>query len=73
MLIDVRVIPNAKKTAITQEEGRLKVYLTARPIEGKANKALIDVLSDHFDVPRSCIKIIRGDRTRDKVVEVSER
>jgi uncharacterized protein (TIGR00251 family) len=73
MLIDVRVIPNAKKTAITQEEGRLKVYLTARPIEGKANKALLDALSDHFDVPRSRIKIIRGDRTRDKVVEVSER
>ena len=70
MRLSVRVIPNAKQNRIVEEEGRFKVYLTAPPIEGKANKALIEFISEHFSVKKSKIKIIRGEKSREKVLEI---
>jgi hypothetical protein len=66
--MNVKVIPNAKQNKIVEETGRLKVYLTAPPIEGKANQALIELLMEHFKVKRSRIKIIKGLKSRDKCV-----
>ncbi|MFH1386684.1 MAG: DUF167 domain-containing protein [bacterium] len=71
MRLSVRVFPNAKQNKFIQEENRLKVYLTVPPIEGKANKALIEFLAEHFQTKRNRIKIIKGEKSRDKVVEVS--
>lgn len=68
MRMNVKVIPNAKQNKIVEETGRLKVYLTAPPIEGKANQALIELLMEHFKVKRSRIKIIKGLKSRDKCV-----
>ena len=71
MKLNIRVIPNAKKSKIIKEENRYKVYLTAPAVEGKANKALIEFLSEHFDVKKRQIKILRGEKARDKVVEIA--
>ncbi|MFH1825850.1 MAG: DUF167 domain-containing protein [bacterium] len=71
MIFKVRVIPNAKHNKIVQEPGRLKVYLTAPAVEGKANKALIKFLAEYFDVKKSKIKIVKGSKSRDKIVEVT--
>ena len=46
------------------------VQLTAAPVDGAANDAVIRALADYFDVPKSQIKIIRGTTSRDKVVEL---
>lgn len=70
MLINVRVQPNAKQNKVIEENGRLKVFLTVPPVDGKANKALIELLAEHFKTKRSQIKIIRGEKGRDKVIEV---
>ena len=70
MLINIRVIPNAKQNKIVKEQARLKVYLTAPPVEGKANKALIEFLAEHFGVKKSKITIIRGQKSRDKLVGI---
>ncbi|MBU0687630.1 MAG: YggU family protein [Candidatus Margulisbacteria bacterium] len=70
MRLNIRVIPNAKKQKIVKEENRYKVYLNAPPVEGKANKALIEFLAEHFKVKKRQIKIIRGDKGRDKTVEI---
>jgi uncharacterized protein (TIGR00251 family) len=64
------VIPNAKRNMVLEEEGRLKVYLTVPPAEGRANKALIELLADHFQVKKSSIRIVKGERARDKVVQI---
>jgi len=72
MLLNIRVIPKAKQNKIVEEPGRLKVYLTAPPVEGKANDALIDALAEHFNIKRRQIRIVRGMKGRDKVVEISE-
>ncbi len=70
MRLNVRVIPNARQNKIVQEENRSRVYLTAPPVEGKANKALIEFLAGHFGVKKRQINIIRGEKSRDKLVEI---
>jgi len=71
MRINIRVIPKAKQNKVVVEHDRLKVYLTAPPVEGKANQALMEILAEHYGVRRSQVKIISGLKGRDKVVEIS--
>ena len=70
MRLNVKVIPNAKQNKLVEEPGRLKVYLTAPPVDGKANKALIAFLAEHFNVKKPAVRIVRGETGREKVVEV---
>lgn len=71
MRLEVRVTPNAKKTQILEEgEGKLRVYLTAQPEKGKANKSLIAILSKYYGVKKSAVRILSGETSRDKVVEI---
>ncbi|HBG60296.1 MAG: hypothetical protein A2Y03_02365 [Omnitrophica WOR_2 bacterium GWF2_38_59] len=71
MIIDIKVIPQAKKNLIKQENDVFKVYLTAPAVDGKANKALIEVLSEHFGVKKSAILIKKGLKTRSKTLFIS--
>ncbi len=71
MRYTVKVIPRAKKIKIVQENGQLKVHLTAPAIEGRANQALIEVLAEHFNVKKRQIRIISGQKSRQKIVEVA--
>jgi len=70
MRLSIRVIPNAKQNKVIEGTERLKVYLTAPPVEGKANKALIEFLSEYFGVKKRKIKIIGGEKSREKVLEI---
>ena len=71
--INLRVIPRARQDKITTDaDGTLRVHITAAPVGGAANVAVIRALSKYFDVPKSQIKIIRGETSRDKVVEIPE-
>jgi uncharacterized protein len=69
----LRVVPRAKQNKVVEEEGRFKVFLTDPPVEGQANKALIEVLAGYLGVRKSRVRIIRGEKSRDKVVEVEEK
>ncbi|MFQ5689134.1 MAG: DUF167 domain-containing protein [Gemmatimonadota bacterium] len=68
----VRVQPRASRTEIAgpYEDG-VKVRLAAPPVEGAANEALLRFLSKRLRVPRSSVRIVRGGRSRDKLVEVT--
>ena len=69
--INVRVIPRARQNKIsTDADGRLRVHITAAPVDGAANDAVIKLLAKHFDVPRSHIKIVRGISAHDKVIDI---
>jgi hypothetical protein len=72
MQISVKVIPGAKKNLLKQEGERYKVYVTAPPVEGKANKALIAFLAQHFQVSPRQIQIIKGLKTRYKTINISD-
>ena len=71
MRITVRVKPNARSTSVEKRpDGSYLVRVNAPPVEGKANEALVQILADYFDRPRSAIAIVRGSRGREKVVEI---
>ncbi len=71
MEIKLKVIPNSSKSEVKEENGILKVHLTSPPLEGRANKELIQVLAKHFKVKKSQIEILRGAKSREKTIRIS--
>ena len=68
----VKVHPRARKNAITGTVGdALKLALTAPPVEGKANQAVIEFFSDLFAIPRSSVTIASGEISRNKVIRIA--
>jgi uncharacterized protein (TIGR00251 family) len=67
--VNVKVIPNAKRDEVVDGDV-LKVYVRAPAVDGKANKAVIKALAEFFNVRKSCIRIVLGERSREKVVDV---
>src|SRR5437764_7889527 len=68
----VKVQPRARKNAITGTVGEaLKLALTAPPVEGRANQAVIEFFADIFQIPRSSITIASGESSRLKVLRVT--
>ena len=69
--IEIKVEPRASKKLISGVSGNtLKVKLTAPPVDNSANEQLIEVLSDAFKVKKGCIKIIKGQTSKNKVVRI---
>jgi uncharacterized protein len=68
----VRVTPRASRNEITeiQSDGTVKIRLTAAPVDGEANKALIAFLADVLGVPPSNLDIVAGMSGKDKLVAV---
>lgn len=70
-LIHVRVVPNAKQTEVAGREGDTwKIRLSAPPVEGRANEALVRFLSEALDIAPSFIRIVRGFSSKTKTVEI---
>jgi uncharacterized protein len=71
-VLSLRIIPRAHKNAIQGEHGdALKIRLCAPPVEGAANTALIEFLSDIFALPRARIQLLAGATSRNKRVLLS--
>ena len=70
--IKIRVLPRSSRNEVVGEmaDGTLKVKLTAPPVDGKANIALVDLLADHFHVPKRLVHISRGATSKNKEVEI---
>ncbi len=56
---------------VGQHNGRLKVAVRAAPEKGKANHAVVKLLSRELGVPRRNIEIVRGDSSRDKLIRIT--
>lgn len=70
MKITVRVIPRAKFNRVeVQPDGSIRVHTTTAPTDGKATADVKKMLAEHYDVPKTSIKLIRGETSRDKVFE----
>jgi len=68
--IPVRVIPKSRKNKVEKFGQGYKVRLTAAPVGGKANKSLIKILAEHFNLKKSQVKIVGGDKSKDKIVRL---
>jgi hypothetical protein len=68
----VRVTPRASKNEIVEvlRDGTVKIHLTAPPVDGKANEALLKFLSGILDIAQSRIEIVAGLGSRDKLIAV---
>lgn len=70
--MSVRVQPRASKNEIAGwQEGTLRVRLTAPPVEGAANQALVEFLAEALGVRRADIALVSGGKSRTKTIEVS--
>ena len=68
----VKVQPRARRNAITGVVGdMLKLALTAPPVDGRANQAVIEFLAELFEIPRASVTIASGETSRNKVVRIS--
>jgi uncharacterized protein len=70
--IAVRVIPGAPRDAVDGEmaDGRVKLRLRARAVEGAANAALVEFVAARLKLPRRSVRIVAGQAARMKTLEV---
>lgn len=77
MKITVHVKPGSRSESVQWVENlfsekTLVVKIREKPVDGEANRGLIEALSEFFKVPKSNIKILQGHTSREKVVEIKE-
>ncbi|NOX21084.1 MAG: YggU family protein [Nitrospirae bacterium] len=71
IVINVKVEPRSSKAVVSGLLGdQLKVKLTSAPVDGAANKQLIEVLARFFGVKKKAVRIIKGQTSKTKVVEI---
>ena len=71
-LLELHVQPGAKLTAAVGEHGgRLKLKIAAPPVDNKANAHLLAWLATQLGVPKSSVRLVRGETSRQKTVAVS--
>jgi hypothetical protein len=68
--IEIKVYPSSSKARIVEGDGRIKVYVHAAPGKGKANKAAIKLLAEHYGIKKNRLFIVGGAKNRFKTVEV---
>ena len=70
--LELRIIPNAPRNEIVGWHGpALKVKVHAPALEGRANAELLAFLAEALDLPRRSVTLLRGDKSRQKVVQIA--
>ena len=70
--LSIRIQPRASKNEIvTMESGGIKIRLTAPPVDGAANEALVKFLATTLSIPKSHVEIVSGHTSREKVVRIT--
>jgi hypothetical protein len=70
-LLHVRVRAGARVRSLEElPDGTILIKTTTAPEKGRANKDVVDMLSAHLDVPKSCISLIRGETSSKKVFKI---
>ncbi|MGB8437435.1 MAG: DUF167 domain-containing protein [Burkholderiales bacterium] len=70
--IAVHVQPGAKRTTFAGVQGeRLKIRISAPPVEGRANAAVVAFVAEQLGVPRALVTVARGERSRDKLIAIA--
>ncbi len=72
MKISVKVKTNARENSVTEiGERQYQVLVTASPVDGKANEAIIRLLAKYLDVPPTRLTLQRGHTSHQKIIEIS--
>lgn len=70
MMVQVKVIPRAKKNAVEKADDGLRVRVTAPAVDNKANEAVIQLLADYFNTKRRQVILRSGEKSRVKTFEI---
>jgi uncharacterized protein (TIGR00251 family) len=71
MTLDIRVMPRAPKNEVGEvRDGRVIVRVTAPPVDSAANEAVVALLARHYGVPKRAVRIVSGERARNKTIEI---
>ena len=71
-MVSVRLHPGARKNGVAgAHAGALKIALTAPPVDGKANEALIAFLAEALRLPRGRVALVAGATSRAKIVRIT--
>ena len=71
MRLTVRVTPKSRQRRLEQAaDGTWRAMVPEPPEDGRANAALIELLAEHFDVPKRSLRILHGHTSRQKVIEI---
>ena len=74
MKIKVKVVPSSKKVNIVNiDQNFLKINLVSSPQKNKANRELIEILSKHFNVKKTSVRILKGFSSPIKLIEIDEK
>jgi hypothetical protein len=70
--ISVKIQPRTSRNEISfTDDGGIKIKLTAPPVDGAANAALIKLLSDRLSIGKSAITILTGETSRNKIIKIN--
>ena len=70
MRIELKVFPKSSREELVLKDGILKAYVKAAPDKGKANDAVIELVAREYGVKKKDVRIISGETSRKKVVEI---
>lgn len=71
--ISLRVIPRSSREKIdVTPDGQIRVYVTAPPVDGEANAAVVALLASRLGCAKRDVAVVRGHTSRDKVVRVPD-
>ncbi len=74
MRISLRVkTRTSRNKLIRNSDGTYTAYVTASPVDGEANASLVGLISERFGAPKSAVKIVKGLRSKTKIVSIGER
>ena len=68
LIIRLKISPNASKNEIIRSSDGIKIKITAQPIDGKANKCLVEFISKKYKIPKRSIEIVRGETSKEKTI-----
>ena len=68
IIFQIKISPNSSKNEVIKTPDLVKIKITAPPVDGKANKCLIEYLSKLFRIPKTSVEIIKGETSKEKTL-----
>jgi hypothetical protein len=71
MLLSIKAKPSSQKEEVVKlNKNTFKVFVKEPPVKGRANQAIINLLANYFHIAKSQIRIVKGEKSREKVIMI---